>query len=92
LGIDIDEVKHPLALVGGSAENATLVTELLVGLRDRNLDVTRPMFVGPTGPRPLRKAVLAVLDRPVIQRCQLHKIRNIKDHLPQRLRSSAAVR
>ena len=29
-----------------------------------------------------------MLDRPVIQRCQLHKIRNVKDHLPQRLRSS----
>lgn len=52
LDIDIDGVKHRLALVEGSAENATLVTELLVGLRDRSLDVTRPMFVGPTGPRP----------------------------------------
>jgi putative transposase len=32
LGIDIDGVKHPLALVEGSTENATLVTELIVGL------------------------------------------------------------
>jgi putative transposase len=87
LGIDIDGVKHPLALVEGSTENATLVTELLVGLRDRSLDVTRPMFVGIDGSKALHKAVLAVLDRPVIQRCQLHKIRNVKDHLPQRLRS-----
>ena len=88
LGIDIDGVKHPLALVEGSTENATLVTELLVGLRERGLDVTRPMFVGLDGSKALRKAVHAVLDRPVIQRCQLHKIRNVKDHLPQRLRSS----
>ena len=29
-----------------------------------------------------------MLDHPVIQRCQLHKIRNVKDHLPERLRSS----
>jgi putative transposase len=88
LGIDIDGVKHPLALVEGSTENATLVTELLVGLRERGLDVTRPMFVGLDGSKALRKAVLAVLDHPVIQRCQLHKIRNVKDHLPLRLRSS----
>ena len=88
LGIGLDGVKHPLALVEGSTENATLVTELLVGLRDRGLDVTRPMFVGLDGSKALRKAVVDVLDRPVIQHCQLHKIRNVKDHLPQRLRSS----
>ena len=88
LGIGIDGVKHPLALVEGSTENATLVTDLLVDLRERGLDVTRPMLVGLDGSKALRKAALDVLDHPVIQRCQLHKIRNVKDHLPQRLRSS----
>jgi putative transposase len=88
LGIGIDGVKHPLALVEGSTENATLVTDLLVDLRGRGLDVTRPMLVGIDGSKALRKAVLDVLDHPVIQRCQLHKVRNVKDHLPQRLRSS----
>jgi hypothetical protein len=77
-GIGIDGVKHPLALVQGSAENATLVTELLVDLRQRGLDVTRPMLVGLDGSKALRNAVLDVLDHPVIQRCQLHKIRNVK--------------
>jgi putative transposase len=89
LGIDIEGIKHPLALVEGSTENATLVCGLLVDLRERGLDVTRPMLVGIDGSKALRKAVLDVLDHPVIQRCQLHKIRNVKDHLPQRLRSSA---
>ena len=88
LGIDIEGSKHPLALVEGSTENATLVSGLLVDLRERGLDVTRPMLVGIDGSKALRKAVLDVLDHPVIQRCQLHKIRNVKDHLPQRLRSS----
>jgi putative transposase len=88
LGIDIEGSKHPLALVEGSTENATLVCGLLVDLRERGLDVTRPMLVGIDGSKALRKAVLDVLDHPVIQRCQLHKIRNVKDHLPQRLRSS----
>jgi transposase-like protein len=87
MGIGIDGIKHPLALVEGSTENATLVTELLVDLRERGLDVTRPMLVGIDGSKALRKAVLDVLDHPVIQRCQLHKIRNLKDHLPQRLRT-----
>jgi putative transposase len=92
LGIDIEGNKHPLALVEGSTENATLVTGLLVGLRERGLDVTRPMLVGLDGSKALRKAVVDVLDHPVIQRCQLHKIRNVKDHLPQRLRSSVGRR
>ena len=92
LGIGIDGVKHPLALVEGSTENATLVTELLVDLRERGLDVTRPMLVGIDGSTALRKAVIDVLDHPVIQRCQLHKVRNVKDHLPQRLRSSVGRR
>lgn len=87
LGIGIDGVKHPLALVEGSTGNATLVTGLLVDLRERGLDVTRPMLVCLDGSKALRKAVLDVLERPVIQRCQLHKVRNVKEHLPQRLRS-----
>jgi len=65
LGIDIEGNKHPLALVEGSTENATLVTDLLVGLRERGLDVTRPMLVCLDGSKALRKAVLDVLDRPV---------------------------
>ena len=92
LGIDIEGNKHPLALVEGSTENATLVTDLLVGLRERGLDVTRPMLVCLDGSKALRRAVVAVLDRPVIQRCQLHKVRNVKDHLPQRLRASVGRR
>ena len=88
VGIDIEGTKHPLALVEGSTENATLVCGLLVDLRERGLDVTRPMLVGIDGSKALRTAVLDVLDHPVIQRCQLRKIRNVKDHLPPRLRSS----
>jgi putative transposase len=45
LGIDIDGTKHPLSLVEGSIENATMVGELVVGLRERGLNVTRPLLV-----------------------------------------------
>jgi putative transposase len=86
LGIGIDGTKHPLALIEGSTENATLVSELLVDLRERGMDVTRPMLVVLDGSKALRKAVIDVLDKPVMARCQLHKIRNVQDKLPQRLR------
>ena len=86
LGIDLQGSKHPLALVEGSTENATLVTELLVGLRERGLNVTRPILACLDGSKALHRAVTEVFDSPVIQRCQLHKIRNVRDKLPQRLR------
>ena len=86
LGIDLQGTKFPLALVEGSTENATLVTELLVGLRERGLDVTRPILTVLDGSKALRRAVLDVFDTPVLARCQLHKIRNVGDKLPQRLR------
>ena len=92
LGIDIDGVKHPLSLVEGSTENATLVTDLIVGLRERGLDVTRPVLAVLDGSKALRRAVLDVFDRPVIGRCQLHKIRNVQDRLPDKLRSVVAAR
>src|SRR5664280_1337087 len=44
LGIDIEGNKHPLALEEGDTENATLVNDLIVGLRERGLDVTRPIL------------------------------------------------
>jgi putative transposase len=92
LGIDVDGTKHPLSLVEGSTENATLVTELIVGLRERGLDVTRPILVVLDGSKALRRAVVDVFDRPVIARCQLHKIRNVQDRLPEKLRSVVAAR
>ena len=92
LGIGIDGTKHPLSLVEGSTENATLVTDLIVGLRERGLDVTRPILAVLDGSKALRRAVLDVFDRPVIGRCQLHKIRNVQDRLPDKLRSVVAAR
>jgi putative transposase len=89
LGIGIDGTKHPLALVEGSTENSTLVTELCVDPRERGLDVTRPILVVLEGSKALRRAVLDVFDHPVLARCQLDKIRNVSDKLPQRMRSTA---
>ena len=85
LGIGLDGTKHPLALAEGSTENATLVTDLMVGLRDRGLDVTRPVLVVIDGSKALSAAVRAVFDHPVIARCQLHKLRNVTSKLPEAL-------
>jgi putative transposase len=51
LGIGIDSTKHPLSLVEGSTENATLVTDLIVGLRERGLDAPARFWRCSTDPR-----------------------------------------
>jgi hypothetical protein len=56
LGITIDGTKIPLALAEGATENTTVVTEVLTGLRERGLEVTRPILVVLDGAR-LRRAV-----------------------------------
>jgi putative transposase len=85
LGIGIDGTKHPLGLVEGSTENTTVVTDLLADLRERGLDTTRPILVGIDGGKALHAGIMAVFDHPVIQRCQMHKLRNVADKLPDDL-------
>jgi transposase-like protein len=92
LGIGSDGTKHPLGLVEGSTENTSVVTDLLTGLRDRGLDTSRAFFVGIDGGKALRAAVVKVFEHPVIQRCQLHKIRNVADKLPDHLASTVTKR
>jgi putative transposase len=92
LGITLDGTKVPLGLVEGATENATVVRDLLAGLRDRGLDTTRPILVVIDGAKALRRAVNDVFDHPVVQRCQLHKLRNVTDRLPDALASTVATR
>lgn len=90
LGVDGDGHKHPLGVVEGSTENATVVKGLLVGLRERGLDVTKPVLVVIDGAKALASAVHEVFDHPIVQRCQIHKVRNVKSHLPQGLGDTVA--
>ena len=87
LGIGIDGTKHPLAVEEGSTENATLVTGLITGLRERGLDVTKPILAVLDGAKALSRAVKDVFDKPLIHRCQQHKIRNVRDRLPEKMRT-----
>ena len=68
-------------------KNATLARELLVDLRERGLDVSRPILAVIDGAKALRRAIIDVFECPTIQRCQQHKIKNVQDHLPEKLRS-----
>ena len=92
LGIGIDGTKHPLAVEEGSTENATLVTGLITGLRERGLDVTKPILAVLDGAKALSRAVKDVFDKPLIHRCQQHKIRNVRDRLPEKMRTVAERR
>jgi transposase-like protein len=74
LGIGLDGAKHPLALVEGSTENATLVGDLLVSLRQRGLDTTCPTLFVIDGAKAFSAAIRDVFDHPVIARCQLHYV------------------
>jgi len=57
-----------------------------VGLRERGLDTTRPVLAVLDGSKALVAGVREVFDRPVIAGCQLHKIRTVRDKLPDKLR------
>lgn len=92
LGITIDGIKVPLGLVEGATENATVVTGLLTGLRDRGLDVTRPILVVIDGATALAAAVRVVFDHPLIQRCQIHKVRNVESYLPKDLAKTVTAK
>lgn len=98
-GIGIDGVKHPPPQAGGppglaegSTENTSVVTDLFTGLRDRGLDTSRPILVGIDGGKALRAAVIRVFDHSVIARCQLHKLRNVADKLPDHLAATVTKR
>jgi transposase-like protein len=84
LGITEDGTKTTLGLWQGSTENAALCTSLLQDLISRGLKIDGKILCVIDGGKGLRKAIDDVLgDLAVVQRCQLHKRRNLKAHLPE---------
>ena len=84
LGVTIDGTKVPLGLWEGSTENATTVTALLADLQDRGLGFDQPILCVIDGAKALSKAIRAVIgNHTPIQRCVVHKTRNICDQLPK---------
>jgi len=87
LGIAADGQKHALGLSDGSTENATVCQGLLANLQSRGLRTDRSLLVILDGSKALRKAVRATFgDAALVQRCQVHKTRNILDYLNDRQR------
>jgi putative transposase len=85
LGMTIDGAKKVLGMRLGSTENAALCTELLQNLLQRGLKVDRPLLCVMNGGGGLRRVLRDVFGEvAVIQRCQLHKIRNVRDQLPKK--------
>jgi len=87
LGVDSQGQKHVLALREGTTENATVCKALLADLRQRGLDLDRPMLFVIDGGTGLRKALRDASGAlAVVQRCQVHKRRNVLEHLPEAMR------
>jgi putative transposase len=89
VGIDGDGVKHPLGVLEGASENAAVAQALLDNLIGRGLDpkVCRLFIID--GAKALRKAIRKTFGKHTpVQRCQIHKGRNILERLPKHLHAS----
>jgi len=83
LGIDSEGRKHALGVVEGSTESHGVCQALLRDLIERGLVVERARLFVIDGGKGIRKAIRETFAQwALIQRCQVHKLRNILDHLP----------
>jgi len=86
LVITTDGTKVPVGLWLGDTENKTVVTALLADLVERGLDTSRGLLCVIDGSKALAAGIAKVFgDRAVVQRCTLHKRRNVAGHLPKEL-------
>jgi putative transposase len=87
LGIDSTGKKHVLSFRQGTTENTTLCRELLSGIVERGVPADRSILIVIDGGKGLRKAITEVFgDNAIVQRCQVHKKRNVLDQLPEEMR------
>jgi putative transposase len=83
IGVGKEGRKTVLGLREGATENATVVRELLEDLARRGLDFSTPRLYVLDGAKALSSAVKRHAgEAAVIQRCQVHKRRNVLDQLP----------
>jgi transposase-like protein len=95
LGIDAQGHKRILGLAEGATENSTVVKSLLADLVDRGFGspADQSLLAVIDGAKALAKAVRDVFgDHVRIQRCQVHKTRNILDHLPESMQATVRSR
>ena len=89
VGIDGGGLKHPLGVLEGATENTAVVQALLDNLIERGLDPAVCRLFVVDGAKALTKAIRNTFGRQTpIQRCQVHKARNITDRLAKPLHAS----
>ena len=92
LGIDVTGKKRVLGLWEGATENASACKALFENLVERGLRTDRTILVIIDGAKALARAVRDHFgSRALIQRCQVHKRRNVLEALPERLRASVGA-
>jgi putative transposase len=92
LGIDTDSKKHVLGLHEGVTENGAACGALLDDIIERGVSMQRSLLFTVDGAKALHSAIVARWGkRALIQRCQVHKARNVKDHLPDELHASVGA-
>jgi len=93
IGVDPVGRKLVLGLRQGSTENATVVRGLLGDLMERGIDFTVPRLYIIDGSKAIRAAIVSYAgDAAFLQRCQVHKIRNVVGYLPEPLRPAIKFR
>ncbi len=89
LGVSSSGHKRVLGLREGSTENTAVVRALLADLVERGLSTAKPLLFVIDGSKALRRAIREVFgDAATVQRCQVHKARNVEEHLPEEKRAS----
>lgn len=85
VGITTACEKIPLGLREGDTENATVVKDLLTSIVDRGFNFCTQRFLAVLdGGKALKSAITALWgDSALIQRCWIHKLRNLKDYIPE---------
>jgi len=82
LGVDMQGNKHFIGISQGSTENAEIVSDLLSSISERKIQFSKKVICVLDGSKALRKGVLEHFgERADIQRCLIHKIRNVEAKL-----------
>lgn len=89
LGIDSEGKKHVLGLREGTTESSGVAKALFRDLLERGLDPDRGRLFVVDGSKALKTAIRRIFGPlGVLQRCQIHKRRNILEHLPKHRHAS----
>jgi len=88
LGVTSGAEKVILGVHEGTTENSGVVKALLRDLIERGLSTEHVLLFVIDGAKALRSAITGLFGKlALIQRCQVHKERNVLDHLPEEMRT-----